>query len=398
MIIRLLLILNFLILFSFPTHAEVESSALTTNKDNPVKVVFETSLGSFTIELFADKAPVTVNNFLKYVNEGFYKNTLFHRVVPDFVIQAGGFESKMKMKRTRPAIINESLNGMKNIRGSISMARKRLPDSATSQFFVNLNDNDVLNQRGSQFGYTVFAKVTEGMDVIDKIAGVQTFIFRQFKDVPTEDVLILSAKQIGTLSNAADVSAKQSSNKEYILGKQYFELENKVTKVSSKKVEVIEIFSYGCPHCYSFESTIKRWRKSLSTDVEFKREPAVWNGLMRLYAHAFYTAQDHNKQEELHDSLFSEIVIEGTPLLSEATFGSFFNEHGIGNDEFSAKFDSKKVSDLVTKAAVFTQVYKIQDIPAMIVNGKYRVSLESAGGKEEMLKIVDYLIQKEQKL
>ncbi|MBL4774337.1 MAG: peptidylprolyl isomerase [Alcanivoracaceae bacterium] len=398
MIIRLLLILNFLMLFTFKIHAEIESNVLTTKKENPVKVVFETSLGSFTIELFADKAPITVNNFLKYVNEGFYENTLFHRVVSDFVIQAGGFESKMKMKKTHPAIINESLNGMKNIRGSVSMARKRLPDSATSQFFVNLNENDALNQRGSQFGYTVFAKVIEGMDVIDEISGVQTFIFREFKDVPTKDVLILSAKQIGTLNNVADEPDVKDSDKGYILGKQYFELENKVTKVSSKKVEVIEIFSYGCPHCFSFESSLKKWKKSLSSDVDFKRDPAVWNGLMRLYAHEFYTAQDHKKSEELHHSLFSEIVIEGTPLLSEAMFGSFFNKHGIGNDEFSAKFDSKKITDLVTKAAVFTQIYKIQDIPAMIVNGKYRVSLESAGGKEEMLKIVDYLIRKEQKI
>ena len=391
MLIKLILIIKCSLFLSLNIYA-AEIPELKQNNE-PLKVEFKTTLGSFTIELFADKAPETVKNFLKYVNDGFYENTLFHRVVPDFVIQSGGFNSKMKLKKVNPPIINESLNGLKNVKGSVSMARKREPDSATSQFFINLGDNEALDQRGSQFGYTVFAKIVDGFDTIDKVAQLETHTFRQFKDVPTQEVFIVSAKQTGYFKPTLnDAEAK------YLKGKHYYELENKVTKTSEKKVEVKEIFSYACPHCYSFESHIKTWKKNLPATVEFKQEPAVWNGLMSLYAHAFFTANEQKTFDKLHDNLFAEVVIEGTPLLSEAMFATFFAEHGVNDETFSALFDSKKVLDKVKRAQVLTQVYKIKDIPAMIVNNKYRVSLESAGTKEEMLKIVNHLIQQELKL
>src|ERR1700728_4289760 len=137
-------------------------------------VRFETSHGSFTIELFPKEAPVTVENFLKYVDEGFFDGTIFHRIVPGFVIQGGGLTADFDNKDTRDPIQNEAKNGLKNTRGTLSMARTSDINSATSQFFVNLKDNEFLDHTRGNFGYAVFARVTEGMDVADKIAAVKT--------------------------------------------------------------------------------------------------------------------------------------------------------------------------------------------------------------------------------
>ena len=151
---------------------------------------FETTLGDFTIELFDKKAPETVQNFLKYIDSGFFDGTIFHRIVPGFVIQGGGFTEDMTQKRTQPPIKNEADNGLKNERGTLSMARTNDINSATSQFFVNLKDNDFLDHKRGNFGYAVFARVTEGMDVIDKIAAVETGRRRGFDDVPVEAVIM----------------------------------------------------------------------------------------------------------------------------------------------------------------------------------------------------------------
>lgn len=159
-------------------------------------VRFETTLGGFTIELFDKEAPDSVTNFLRYVDEGFYDGTLFHRVVPGFVIQGGGLESGMRQKKTNPAIKNEAHNGVKNLRGSLSMARTNDIHSATSQFFVNLSDNDFLDHRPGQYGYAVFARVTEGMDTIDKIAAVSTGRVRGYDDCPRDSVVITSARRL----------------------------------------------------------------------------------------------------------------------------------------------------------------------------------------------------------
>ena len=157
---------------------------------------FETSHGGFTVELFPKEAPVTAENFLRYVDEGFFDGTVFHRIVPGFVIQGGGLTRDFASKKTRAPIANEAKNGLKNSRGSLSMARTSDINSATSQFFVNLKDNAFLDHGPRDYGYAVFGRVTDGMDVIDRIAGVRTGTRRGYQDAPLEDVMILSARRV----------------------------------------------------------------------------------------------------------------------------------------------------------------------------------------------------------
>jgi cyclophilin family peptidyl-prolyl cis-trans isomerase len=157
---------------------------------------FETSHGPFTVELFAKEAPVTVENFLRYADDGFFDGTIFHRIVPGFVIQGGGLTADFANKKTRAPIANEAKNGLKNGRGFLSMARTSDINSATSQFFVNLADNAFLDHGPRDFGYAVFGRVTEGMDVIDKIARVGTGRRQGYTDAPTEDVVIVSARRL----------------------------------------------------------------------------------------------------------------------------------------------------------------------------------------------------------
>ena len=142
------------------------------------------------IELFEDKAPLTCENFLNYVRDGFYDGTIFHRVIPNFVLQGGGMDENMREKQTGKPIKNEADNGLKNLRGSLSMARTQAVDSATSQFFINLRDNAFLDHGARDFGYAVFARVVEGLEVMDAIAAVPTGSFGFHQDVPKEPVLI----------------------------------------------------------------------------------------------------------------------------------------------------------------------------------------------------------------
>jgi len=170
--------------------------------DNMAKgndVVIETTKGKMTIELYPDKAPKTVENFLSYVDSGYYDGTIFHRVIPGFMIQGGGMTSGMAEKLTSSPIKNEAGNGLLNTRGTLAMARTNVVDSATSQFFVNVVDNSFLNHKNetpSGFGYCVFGKVTEGMDVVDSIAAVRTGTRVSYQNVPVEDVVIISAKRM----------------------------------------------------------------------------------------------------------------------------------------------------------------------------------------------------------
>jgi len=157
---------------------------------------FETTLGEFTVELFEKEAPVTAANFFKYIDDGFFDGTIFHRIVPGFVIQGGGFTEDMSQKRTHPAIKNEADNGLKNERGTLSMARTNDVNSATSQFFVNLKDNDFLDHKRGNFGYAVFGRVTQGMDVIDKIAAAETGRRKGHDDVPLEAVIMTSVRRL----------------------------------------------------------------------------------------------------------------------------------------------------------------------------------------------------------
>lgn len=158
-------------------------------------IIFHTNKGDIKIETFADKAPETVKNFIEYCKEGFYDNTIFHRVINNFMIQGGGFEPGMKQKKTKAPIKNEAANGLKNERGTLAMARTSDPHSATAQFFINVVDNDYLDFRSADvngFGYCVFAKVVDGLDVIEKIKVVKTGSNGMHADVPVEDVVINS--------------------------------------------------------------------------------------------------------------------------------------------------------------------------------------------------------------
>jgi peptidyl-prolyl cis-trans isomerase A (cyclophilin A) len=157
---------------------------------------FETTLGNFTVELFEKEAPGTVENFLKYIDDEFLDGTIFHRVVPGFVIQGGGFTEDMNQKKTRPPIKNEADNGLKNERGTLSMARTSDVNSATSQFFINLKDNEFLDHTRGNFGYAVFARVADGMEVVDKIADVETGRRRGFDDVPVEPVIMIRVRRV----------------------------------------------------------------------------------------------------------------------------------------------------------------------------------------------------------
>lgn len=161
------------------------------------KVRFETTMGAFVIELYPDRAPITVANFLKYIDSGFYEGTIIHRVVKGFVIQAGGISAEMREKPALPPIKNEAANGLSNLRGTVSMARTNDPDSASSHFFINLADNTRLDHKGvAQYGYAVFGVVIEGMDVVDKIAGVAVATRGEFENVPVEAITIIKTSRV----------------------------------------------------------------------------------------------------------------------------------------------------------------------------------------------------------
>ena len=163
-------------------------------------ILMTTTVGPMTLELDADNAPKTVENFLSYVSCGFYDGTIFHRVINNFMVQGGGFTADMEQKATQAPIENEANNGLKNARGTIAMARTQDPHSATAQFFINVQDNDFLNHTGENmqgWGYAVFGKVTEGEDVLDKIRCVQTGNQAGHQDVPVEPIIIESVTVIG---------------------------------------------------------------------------------------------------------------------------------------------------------------------------------------------------------
>ena len=172
------------------------SSGLAQDK-NPV-VEIDTSMGKIKVELFADKAPVTVKNFLKYTEDKHYDGMIFHRVISDFMIQGGGMTPGLKEKKTGAPIKNESTNGLSNVRGTLAMARTNQPDSATSQFFINVKDNKFLDRANARdkVGYAVFGKVIDGLDIVDKIRRVETANQGGHGDVPVQDVVIKSVRRV----------------------------------------------------------------------------------------------------------------------------------------------------------------------------------------------------------
>jgi thiol:disulfide interchange protein DsbA len=367
--------------------------------DTKPEVVFETSKGSFTLELDPARAPLTVANFLAYVDEGFYDNTIFHRVVPDFVIQGGGFESGMKPKETREPVRNESSNRLKNIRGTVSMARRTHPDTATSQFFINLKHNSRLDYVSKyQPGYTVFGRISKGLDVIDKIAAVETAEAGGGQNVPKEDIVILSAKR-----KEAPVPAKAAEKADpaeqkpiaFVAGEHYVVLDKPVATRDSSKIEVVEMFSYGCPHCYEFEPLVKQWGAQQGSDVDFWFFPAVWSKGMKLYARAYYAAHALGVLERIHLPLFKAIAVEQRNITNEADLAEFFAGYGVTEGAFKEAFNLAAVEEKASKAEERVRNYKPVGVPEIVVNGKYRIDRMHAGGYEGMLKVAEYLVEKE---
>ena len=188
------LALLMIILFLGSTLVTLSSMFLGENEGEERRVVtLETSKGVIKLELDADRAPVTVANFVQYVEDGFYDGTVFHRVIPGFMIQGGGYAPDGSGRPTREPIELESANGLKNLRGTIAMARTMVADSATSQFFINLVDNDFLDHAPGNDGYAVFGRVVEGMDVVDAIVAAETGTRGYFEDWPVEDIVIIRA-------------------------------------------------------------------------------------------------------------------------------------------------------------------------------------------------------------
>jgi peptidyl-prolyl cis-trans isomerase A (cyclophilin A) len=171
---------------------QAPAAAETPAPGNPV-VVVSTSMGDITLELFKDRAPVSVQNFLQYVADGFYEGTIFHRVKSGYVVQGGGYTPEMVEKSTRPPILNEATNGLRNTRGSVAMARRPALRSGTSQFYINVANNPALDHRGyspDDFGYAVFGRVLSGMEVVDKIAATPTATAGEHEDVPVTPIVI----------------------------------------------------------------------------------------------------------------------------------------------------------------------------------------------------------------
>jgi peptidyl-prolyl cis-trans isomerase A (cyclophilin A) len=179
---------SLLLTLSFSTQAEVTAASVDAAKT--IDLVIETSMGKVEVELNAELAPISVANFMQYVDSGYYNGTIFHRVINNFMVQGGGFDKTMQKKTTQATIKNEAKNGLKNDRGTLAMARTGVVDSATSQFFINHKDNNFLNHGDRDYGYAVFGKVTKGMDVVDAIARVQT----KAGDVPVNPVAIKSVR------------------------------------------------------------------------------------------------------------------------------------------------------------------------------------------------------------
>ena len=200
--------------FVFLILLPVVAAAADPGLRKPV-VRLETSKGTIVLELDADKAPKTVANFVEYVKAGFYDGTIFHRVIPGFMIQGGGFTADMQQKTTREPIVNEAANGLANKRGTIAMARTSDPNSATAQFFINLKDNAFLDKANAQdgAGYCVFGRVTKGMDVVDAIAAVQTATIGGYQNVPMQAVTVKKATLVSEAQPPAKPPAPQGSGR-----------------------------------------------------------------------------------------------------------------------------------------------------------------------------------------
>jgi thiol:disulfide interchange protein DsbA len=181
----------------------------------------------------------------------------------------------------------------------------------------------------------------------------------------------------------------------YIAGQQYDVIDTPVRTRDSNKIEVVEIFWYGCPHCYNFEPLVVQWQKNQQDDVDFWSSPAMWSNTMKLHAQAFYTAQALDVADKLHMPLFTTLIVERKPLSSEAQIQALFTDYGVEAEAFSKAFNSFGVSSQVRQADARARSYQITGTPEMVVNGKYRVTASKAGSQAKMLEVVDYLVSKE---
>lgn len=189
--------------------------------------------------------------------------------------------------------------------------------------------------------------------------------------------------------------AEQAADETYKVGEHYVELPEPVKTRDSKKVEVVELFWYGCSHCFTFEPVIEKWAAKLSDDVDFWRSPAMWRDVMVVHARAFYAAKTLGILDKVHMPLFKALNVERKPLASEQELADFFAEHGVDREKFKKAYNSFSVSSGVRLADSRARSYKITGTPEIVVNGKYRVDAKMAGGQQQMLDITDFLIAKE---
>jgi thiol:disulfide interchange protein DsbA len=185
------------------------------------------------------------------------------------------------------------------------------------------------------------------------------------------------------------------AQEQYTAGKHYAVLEQAVRTRDASKVEVVEVFWYGCSHCFSLEPLIKQWKKSLADDVDFWQSPAMWNAAMKTHARMFFTAQVLGVMDKLHDPMFTAMNVERKRLASKGEIEDLFADYGVDRKDFSKTFDSFSINSQVKQADARARSYKVTGTPEIVVNGKYRVSARLAGSQAEMLKVVDFLVAKE---
>jgi len=209
-------------------------------------------------------------------------------------------------------------------------------------------------------------------------------------------VLFLCFSLFASFHTVAQPAAPKG--KSYEAGVHYEVLANPVRTRDKTKVEVVEVFWYGCSHCYSFEPLINKWKEKKAKDVDFWRSPAVWNGTMKTHAKAFYTAKALNVLDKLHTPLFTTLIVEKKRLNNQDQLGKLFADYGVDKEKFNKTFNSFGVDSQATQADARARSYKVTGTPEMVVNGKYRISARAAGGQAEMLKVVDFLVAKERAL
>jgi peptidyl-prolyl cis-trans isomerase A (cyclophilin A) len=368
------------------------------------RVQFETNKGVFEITLSAKLAPKTIENFIQYVNSGFYNGTIFHRVISGVIIQGGGFNSEMKEKTTKTPIVNESNNGLSNILGSVAMARRTAPDSATSQFYINLKDNKKLDYKKGKSGYTIFAQVTKGLSFLTEVSKQKTLTLGIHQNVPSEEIKLISVKLfnqdelIEIAGDGEEPKQVTDSTVEFKEGVHYQKLESPLPLSNSNKVEVISAFSYGCGHCYGAYAQVEAWKKGHLKEVEFSYFHAVWNKSMRVFAQTYYTAIELKIQQKIHVPLFEAIVINQVKLESKEELADFFENYGIEKQKFIKVFESQRIIKRVIQAERLTKKFQLASVPEFIVAGKYRVNPMRSGGQNEMFELLDFLVNKEKEI